>query len=232
MSSITKLNRKWGNLKAQINKLLTFEQSENVADISAHLSVLAKIQKKFEDLKMEYYETAKEEEIDEIKSSLAATDSILQDLQKPNPRGEQTPDPVPHLGEMAMNSGEKMVSDADCCAVGLGSIPGENLDVCKCIVPSWHGGTLNSRRVDSPLVRLVAGNESHKSPETACKNEQSAYPLASSAALSDFHVDDILTGVDNVVSAIELQQQLISMLKSGAQMVLQRKNTNGTSSPS
>ncbi|GFW10624.1 uncharacterized protein TNCV_4917431 [Trichonephila clavipes] len=29
------------------------------------------------------------------------------------------------------------------------------MDVCKCIVPSQHGGTLNSRRVASPLVRLV-----------------------------------------------------------------------------
>ncbi|GFX27451.1 transposable element Tcb1 transposase [Trichonephila clavipes] len=29
------------------------------------------------------------------------------------------------------------------------------MDVCKCIVPSRHGGTLNSRRAASPLVRLV-----------------------------------------------------------------------------
>ncbi|GFU05430.1 uncharacterized protein TNCV_3290811 [Trichonephila clavipes] len=33
------------------------------------------------------------------------------------------------------------------------------MDVCKCIVPSRHGGTLNSRRAASPLVRLVAGEE-------------------------------------------------------------------------
>ncbi|GFX12779.1 uncharacterized protein TNCV_3437531 [Trichonephila clavipes] len=31
--------------------------------------------------------------------------------------------------------------------------------VCKCIVPSRHGGTLNSRRVTSPLVRLVERKE-------------------------------------------------------------------------
>ncbi|GFV11951.1 uncharacterized protein TNCV_3181821 [Trichonephila clavipes] len=31
--------------------------------------------------------------------------------------------------------------------------------VCKCIVPSWHGGTLNSRRAANPLVRLVEGEE-------------------------------------------------------------------------
>ncbi|GFY32478.1 uncharacterized protein TNCV_3559861 [Trichonephila clavipes] len=29
------------------------------------------------------------------------------------------------------------------------------MDVCKCIVPSRHGGTLNSRRAVSSLVRLV-----------------------------------------------------------------------------
>ncbi|GFW90384.1 hypothetical protein TNCV_3509321 [Trichonephila clavipes] len=39
----------------------------------------------------------------------------------------------------------------------LGSNPGEAMDVCKCIVPSQHGGTLNSHRAASPLVRLVGG---------------------------------------------------------------------------
>ncbi|GFY10661.1 hypothetical protein TNCV_2194821 [Trichonephila clavipes] len=42
-------------------------------------------------------------------------------------------------------------------SLGLGSNPGEDMDVCKCIVPSWHGGTLNSRRAASPLVKLVEG---------------------------------------------------------------------------
>ncbi|GFU93425.1 hypothetical protein TNCV_2728121 [Trichonephila clavipes] len=42
----------------------------------------------------------------------------------------------------------------------LGSNPDdEDMDVCKCIVPSWHGGTLNSRRAANPLVRLVAEAE-------------------------------------------------------------------------
>ncbi|GFW97097.1 adipocyte plasma membrane-associated protein [Trichonephila clavipes] len=36
------------------------------------------------------------------------------------------------------------------------------MDVCKCIVPSRHGGTLNSCRATSPLVRLVEGEESMK----------------------------------------------------------------------
>ncbi|GFU69639.1 transposable element Tcb1 transposase [Trichonephila clavipes] len=33
------------------------------------------------------------------------------------------------------------------------------MDVCKCIVPLPHGGTLNCRRATSPLVRLVEGEE-------------------------------------------------------------------------
>ncbi|GFX81494.1 uncharacterized protein TNCV_4509011 [Trichonephila clavipes] len=43
--------------------------------------------------------------------------------------------------------------------LGLGSNPGEDMDVCKCIVASRHGCTLNSRRAASPLVRLVEGKE-------------------------------------------------------------------------
>ncbi|GFS77292.1 hypothetical protein TNCV_3758761 [Trichonephila clavipes] len=39
------------------------------------------------------------------------------------------------------------------------------MDVCKCIVPSGHGGTLNSRRATSPLVRLVAGDERWEDPD-------------------------------------------------------------------
>ncbi|GFS60139.1 uncharacterized protein TNCV_2826611 [Trichonephila clavipes] len=34
-------------------------------------------------------------------------------------------------------------------SLGLGSNPGEDIDVCKCIVPSRYEGTLNSRRATS-----------------------------------------------------------------------------------
>ncbi|GFV20511.1 cullin-4A [Trichonephila clavipes] len=47
-----------------------------------------------------------------------------------------------------------LVSDAD-CRRDLGSNPGEDMDVCKCIVPSRHGCTLNSRQASSPFVRWV-----------------------------------------------------------------------------
>ncbi|GFX38474.1 uncharacterized protein TNCV_2344471 [Trichonephila clavipes] len=33
------------------------------------------------------------------------------------------------------------------------------MDVCKCIMPSRHGSSLNSRPATSPLVRLVEGKE-------------------------------------------------------------------------
>ncbi|GFW34503.1 transposable element Tcb2 transposase [Trichonephila clavipes] len=44
-------------------------------------------------------------------------------------------------------------------SMGLGSNPGEDMDVYKCIVPSRHGGTLNNCRAASPSVRLVKGEE-------------------------------------------------------------------------
>ncbi|GFU63306.1 uncharacterized protein TNCV_661401 [Trichonephila clavipes] len=49
--------------------------------------------------------------------------------------------------------------------LGLGLNLGEDMDVCKCFVPSWHGGTLNSRRTTSHLVRLVEGEEKWEAPD-------------------------------------------------------------------
>ncbi|GFX69316.1 cullin-4A [Trichonephila clavipes] len=42
---------------------------------------------------------------------------------------------------------------------GLGLNPGEDMGVCKCLVPSRHGGTLNSCRAASTLGRLLEGEE-------------------------------------------------------------------------
>ncbi|GFX90647.1 uncharacterized protein TNCV_3194651 [Trichonephila clavipes] len=39
------------------------------------------------------------------------------------------------------------------------------MNACKCIVPSRHGATLNSRRAASPLVRLVEGEERWEDPD-------------------------------------------------------------------
>ncbi|GFU05851.1 uncharacterized protein TNCV_3394461 [Trichonephila clavipes] len=54
--------------------------------------------------------------------------------------------------------------------LGLDSNPGEDMNVCKCVVPSRHGGTLNSRRATSPLVRLEEGEErwTGNTPSGAC----------------------------------------------------------------
>ncbi|GFY00692.1 uncharacterized protein TNCV_2140851 [Trichonephila clavipes] len=49
--------------------------------------------------------------------------------------------------------------------LGLGSNSGEDMDVCKCIVPSRHEGTLNSRRATSPLMRLVEEEERSEAPD-------------------------------------------------------------------
>ncbi|GFY30123.1 uncharacterized protein TNCV_4074361 [Trichonephila clavipes] len=38
------------------------------------------------------------------------------------------------------------------------------MDVCKPIVPLWHGGTLNSRQAARPLVWLVEGEERWEAP--------------------------------------------------------------------
>ncbi|GFW65127.1 hypothetical protein TNCV_393931 [Trichonephila clavipes] len=47
----------------------------------------------------------------------------------------------------------------------MGSNPGEDMDVCKCIMPSRHGSTLSRRKAASPLVRLVAGDERWEDPD-------------------------------------------------------------------
>ncbi|GFW06826.1 hypothetical protein TNCV_3289261 [Trichonephila clavipes] len=39
------------------------------------------------------------------------------------------------------------------------------MDVCKCIVPLWHGGTQNSSRAASPLVMLVKGEDRWKASD-------------------------------------------------------------------
>ncbi|GFU23131.1 hypothetical protein NPIL_139961 [Nephila pilipes] len=80
-SNITTLNRKKGNIKAQITKLSNWKETNDPSDVAAHLTVLEKLQKKFDDLKTEYFESATDEEILEIEISLAEMDSDIQDLE-------------------------------------------------------------------------------------------------------------------------------------------------------
>ncbi|XP_055944394.1 uncharacterized protein LOC129975353 [Argiope bruennichi] len=57
-----------------------------------------------------------------------------------------------------------------------------------------------------------------------CCDEQNNYPLAAAAG-KDFYVDDILSGTEDLSSAIELQNQLIQLLKS-AGMELHKWSSN------
>ncbi|GFU40520.1 cullin-4A [Trichonephila clavipes] len=55
----------------------------------------------------------------------------------------------------------------------LGSNPGEDRNVCKCLVPLRQGSTLNSLRATSHLVWLVEGEERWETPD----NPQVFLPL-------------------------------------------------------
>ncbi|GFX63220.1 transposable element Tcb2 transposase [Trichonephila clavipes] len=52
-----------------------------------------------------------------------------------------------------------------CLCQDLGSNAGEGMDVCKCIVPLLHRGTLNNCQAASPLVRLVEGKKRWEAPD-------------------------------------------------------------------
>ncbi|GFW93870.1 RNase H domain-containing protein [Trichonephila clavipes] len=61
------------------------------------------------------------------------------------------------LSESVLDDITKWLATLTAVPLGLGSNPGEDMDVYKCIVPSPHGGALNSRRAASPLVRDNVG---------------------------------------------------------------------------
>ncbi|GFT43747.1 hypothetical protein NPIL_495661 [Nephila pilipes] len=79
-SNITTFNRKKGKVKVQITKLSNWKETKNLMDIAAHLNVLEKLQK-FDVLKTAYFESAKDEEINEIGILIAEMDSNIQDLE-------------------------------------------------------------------------------------------------------------------------------------------------------
>ncbi|GFV61208.1 hypothetical protein TNCV_500001 [Trichonephila clavipes] len=55
-----------------------------------------------------------------------------------------------------------VVSDDDCCAVRPWLESRRSMDVCKCVVPLRHWGTLNSRLAASPLGNRNPGRSSVK----------------------------------------------------------------------
>lgn len=54
-----------------------------------------------------------------------------------------------------------------------------------------------------------------KTIQQLAKDEESTYPLGSKSLTQDFYVDDLLAGSDNVTDAIQLQQQISSILQTG-----------------
>ncbi|GFU61369.1 uncharacterized protein TNCV_530691 [Trichonephila clavipes] len=78
--------------------------------------------------------------------------------------------PIRHTSNRQASSSKTLFSACEWLATlttvpyGLGSNLGEGMDVCKCIVPLLHWGTLNSHQAASPLVRLVEGEERWEAP--------------------------------------------------------------------
>ncbi|GFX13971.1 hypothetical protein TNCV_611771 [Trichonephila clavipes] len=65
--------------------------------------------------------------------------------------------------------------------LGLGSNLGKGMNVCQCIVPVRHEGTLNIHRATSPLVRLVEGKEKWEAPSTNYQDRGLSQIVPSSA---------------------------------------------------
>ncbi|GFU90114.1 uncharacterized protein TNCV_2464561 [Trichonephila clavipes] len=77
----------------------------------------------------------------------------------------QEPKPTLILTEILRIWRHRHSKELTAVMLGLGLNPREGMDVCKCIVPSQHGGTLNSHRAASPLMRLEEGEERWVAPD-------------------------------------------------------------------
>ncbi|GFX78575.1 uncharacterized protein TNCV_30151 [Trichonephila clavipes] len=94
-------------------------------------------------------------------------------VQAPEGNSDGTEDYDYLFTDLSNNDGEERefddvpadITEEEYSELGLGSNPGESIKVCKCIVPSRHGGTLNSRRAASPLMKLVEGEERWEAPD-------------------------------------------------------------------
>ncbi|GFS76897.1 hypothetical protein NPIL_98631 [Nephila pilipes] len=83
MTFVVALNRKGGNLKGQLTKLLSTITDEKIMDIpllEAQLEILMKVQEKFKFLKEDYYKSASDEEYLTIEASLSEIDQEIQHI--------------------------------------------------------------------------------------------------------------------------------------------------------
>ncbi|GFS85110.1 DUF1758 domain-containing protein [Nephila pilipes] len=85
MAVLDALNRKRGNLKGQITKLIsaiTDEETMDIPQLGAQLEILKKIPDKIEVLKEDYYKSASDEEYLIIEANLSEIDQEIQHLEK------------------------------------------------------------------------------------------------------------------------------------------------------
>ncbi|GFU32029.1 integrase catalytic domain-containing protein [Nephila pilipes] len=84
MAVVVALNRKRGNLKGQLTKLLsaiTDEETMDIPQMEAQIEILMRVQEKFEVLKEDYYKSASDEEYLTIEASLSEIDQEIQHLE-------------------------------------------------------------------------------------------------------------------------------------------------------
>ncbi|GFV45292.1 hypothetical protein TNCV_2037451, partial [Trichonephila clavipes] len=100
-------------------------------------------------------------EVSGVTYTQSLTDALCK-IQRGGPKPDFAGGPIcsPLRHCLKCRSSGIVVSDTDCCTVGIGfKSQRRHMVVCKCIVPSRHRGTLNRHRAASPLVRLVEGEE-------------------------------------------------------------------------
>ncbi|GFT88076.1 hypothetical protein NPIL_405881 [Nephila pilipes] len=84
MAVVVVLNRKCGNLKGQLTKLLSAiidEETMDIPQLEAMLELLKNVQEKFEVLNENYYKSASDEEYLTIEASLSEIDQEIQHLE-------------------------------------------------------------------------------------------------------------------------------------------------------
>lgn len=81
--------------------------------------------------------------------------------------------------------------------------PSSTANVCTYRLDTVTYGTASASYLATKALQQLAMDEVDK------------FPLASAVTMTDFYMDDLMTGCDNVTDALELQQQLIGLTKSG-----------------